>query len=400
MRIQEITATNVIAQLPRLQPVGDDSALLGQAWNVLIVANGFEDRASSVAQRLAGAGATVDLTIVLEFTTNKENNAARRAELDEAIIRLGGTSISLDGGCADHVFDQSLARLIGQVGDVNQVSVVLDVSGCSGRFILRVLRVLFELSRSSRRLRLDVFYTQAMDYAPTPAVAEKLIADASNGEPVATTLGLDFDADDETHLIERPGQQIDPAPERALVICGFNADRVRASLDRIDTSFNVDVPHPSVTYVAGRPPREEDEWRLDAMIRINSAGDADHPIQPKITSTLNYEETLGVLEAEYERAEHRYRLTVLPFGSKMQSIAVALFCEAHPDVRVQMLAPTHYRGVEYSRGIRQTHLLPLGDLSEISDALAKIGSVDLSEAAHNRPRNPAVSVRVSYELEA
>lgn len=387
MIIREIDAESVIAEMPVLEPGTD----LDDSYDLFICANGFEDRSLNGPNLLASKVVRIATSCVLQYRTNVEDNDSLRVALWHALDAVSDRVVALDDDRTEAQFDAAITDLVPH----DEASILFDVSGCSGLYILRVMRTLFGLAERCVKVSVHLLYTCALNYAPTPDEAEKLIEDAKTGEPVGgTTLGLDWDAEDFPHVIERAGQHLDLAAERVIVICGFNADRMRASLDLIDTAFNLDSPHSSVMFVAGLPPRDEDSWRLDAMIRINSAAEDGYTIEPTPTSTLHYEDTMRVLEREYAAIGARHRLTILPFGSKMQSVAVALFCEAHPDVRVQMLAPTRYRGVEYSQGVRDTYLLRFEELGEVSQKLRSIGLLRVEEEDDLRPKNSAVAIDV------
>jgi|GEM_PF-6303083 len=378
MRITEITAADVLADCPELEPFAST-----RDGEVFICANGFEDRARAVASLLAHDGARYERAILLTYPSSAWDNDSQRADLEAQLRQISDNVVSVDGESHDATFEAAIAHQMSEATTAGEsIQVLFDISGCSGRFILRVLRVLFDLANSGADVHLRIAYTQALRYAPTQAEATEILS-ARARDPLETrpaSLGLDWDAGEVAHLIERPGQHIDHAPDRAIVICGFNADRIRASLDRIDTDFNVDFPHPRVTYIAGLPPKPEDRWRLQAMVEINSSDEGIAP-EPLTASTLDYRDTLKLLESIYDEHGGHNKLTVLPFGSKMQSLAVALFCEAHADVRVQMLAPSRYRSVEYSMGVEAAHQLELGALSELSQQLRRIGELEVASDA-------------------
>jgi hypothetical protein len=405
LRISVVTSDHVIAELPHLKP---SSELADEPVDLFVCAAGFEERAVAGASELLGRGLQVRGICVLTYPSNLDDNAPVRRKLDAVLDQFGPDPILVDTGSTDADFDREFALTVEKFGTRQSIRVIFDVSACSGRVILRVLRVLFALATGGIEIDLTVLYTQALEYAPSAADAQRIIAEAGQDEDytVPATLGLDFDADEVTHIVERAGQHVDNAPDRAVVICGFNADRARASLDLIDTAFNVDAPHPRVTYIVGRPPRDEDAWRLQAMIDINSAGFAHPAIEPSVASTLDYRETLRLLEAVYEETAGRHKLTILPFGSKMQILAVALFCEGHPDVRVQMLAPSRYKGAQYSSGVRAVHVLNVGDLATVAPSLRSVGELDIRENPTDMPhgakqalsRTSTKSVRLESEL--
>jgi hypothetical protein len=342
-------------------------------YDLLVCVNGFEDRSVAVPALLASLGMTANKAIVLHYPSNVDDNRRTIEKLQGSLEQISAEAVSLEFGMAAPALREELRSISADSAVGGRVRVLLDVSGASGRMILRLIRFFFELASSDDlKVELTVGYAEAAEYAPTQAEARSLIEASS--QPGESTLGLDFDAEELSPSVEYPGQHIEHVPDRAIVICGFNADRGRAALDHIDTAFNIDVPHSRVTYIAGQPPRESDRWRLDAMMQINSSGVAE-PIDFHVTSTLHYQDTLKKLESRYQESFGHERITVLPFGSKMQTLAAALYCEMHADVKVQLLAPARYAGANYSMGQGDIHFLPLGDLSKLSALLSSVGQL-------------------------
>ncbi|WP_341935404.1 hypothetical protein MRBLWO14_001056 [Microbacterium sp. LWO14-1.2] len=377
MRITTVSYDRVAEMLPGVQTLEADL----RDYDVLICAAGFEDRATHITECVRTSNASIATAIILDYNSNTEDNAGKRNELVSLVGAATGTVHIIDDQGTEFEFDKRLQSLLPP-----NARILFDVSACSGAYVLRVMRALFEHARS-QPISVDIAYASAHDYKPSQEEAESLIKRFDEGDAAeGTTLGLDFDADETAHIIAPGDVRLEPVSESAVVICGFNADRVAASLDKIDTSFNIDKNHPDVRFISGHPPRSRDEWRYGVMNRINGL----RPSQK--ASTLHYQETLRHLEAAYSATEPRSRLTVLPFGSKMQSIAVALFAEAHSDVRVQMLPPVSYGGAGYSHGVGETYLLPLGDFGRLSTTVRAINALCIEEDVDKRPRTTAVAL--------
>ncbi|CAN7409103.1 hypothetical protein LJR042_002579 [Microbacterium maritypicum] len=377
MRITAVSYDRVAETLPDVQELEADL----RDYDVLICAAGFEDRATHITERVRMSSASIATAIILDYDSNTEDNARKRDELVTLVTDSANAVHIINDRGTEADFDSRLQTLL-----PSNARILFDVSASSGTYLLRVMRALFGHARS-HAVDVDIAYASALDYKPSHEEAEALIKRLDDGEATeGTTLGLDFDADENAHVIAPGDVRLEPVSESAVVICGFNADRVAASLDKIDTSFNIDKNHPDVKFISGHPPRARDEWRYGVMNRING----HRPSQK--ASTLHYQETLRHLEAAYAATEPRSRLTVLPFGSKMQSIAVALFAEAHSDVRVQMLPPVSYGGAGYSHGVGETYLLSLGDLGRLSRTVRSINALCIEEDEDKRPRTTAVTL--------
>jgi hypothetical protein len=370
MHFQPLTLDDVLQSLPDLQSLDDPSDI-----DLLICASGFEDRTLAVLNRLVELKVDVGIGAYVVYDSNEEHNSRLR---DEVVSTMSSISATVRALKIDDL-DSQIARALEEASNdecAGPVRVMLDISSASSRLILIALRSVFALARH-REVDLRVAYAQAEIYTPSEAEARKLIEAARSVgiDAHEQTLGLDFDAEEAAGVVVYPGQHTDVLPDRVIVICGFNADRVRSALDAIDTDMNLDLLHPMVDYIVGEPPLASNKWRLQAMIDVYSAGDVDTKITPHVTSTLHYKETLQLLEHLYLPDSATQRFTVLPFGSKMQSLATGLFGEVHPDVRVQILAPKAYRGTEYSTGTQDVHELRFGRVEELRARLRSIGTL-------------------------
>ena len=61
------------------------------------------------------------------------------------------------------------------------------------------------------------------------------------------------------------------------------------------------------------------------------------------------------LEQIYEKYCETNNITVVPLGSKMQTLAALLFAEKHPDVKLLIPIPKKYDPRRYSEGVGKTY---------------------------------------------
>jgi hypothetical protein len=363
-------------------PVLDNSEDVAPS-DLLVVVGGFEERTIHYVQKLSDAGVSVPQAVVLRYPTNVEENEAMMARLEVALGKVTSEVTKIDISEIEIELEAAILRV--RDSTEHEVRITFDLSGASGRMILRVVRALFEIARTGAQdLSLRIAYTEAEEYSPSKADAESILRELKKSVDLlsagdAFSVGPDWDADESGTVVEYMGQSSENVPERAVVICGFNANRVRVALDAVDPAFNADVPHPNVTYIAGAPPAPELAWRLDVMKEINSLGADPAGFDFIDVSTLDYMETLGTLERIYQAGFGNERLTVIPFGSKMQTLAAALFCEMHPEVRAQLVAPARYVGVDYSKGSGSSHSLDFGNLRQLANNMEELGSLHLEK---------------------
>lgn len=366
---------HVLEQLPTL----DEGGAVPDT-DVLILANGFEPRCTTVAANLRNEGRRIPLTITLHFPTNTDENDVIWDGLSTLLDELSPSRTSILMNTSPLDFSREIISALPQGSSSEPVRVLLDISGASGRMILLTLRSLFTAVRQrTHYLDVVIAYTEAEEYAPSQDETDATIAELKQAVESRAVLNpeltLGLDRDPQESCVAYEGHHVEDGPDRAIVICGFNAHRVRAALDDVDPSFNTNLPHPLVTYIVGEPPRAELAWRLDAMKELNAFGTDANDMRFRTSSTLHYQETLQLLEKLYELSFGAERITVLPFGSKMQNVAVALFCEIHADVRAQVITPTTYRGSDYSKGSGSTYVLNFGSLDALVDQFDRVGSI-------------------------
>ena len=94
-------------------------------------------------------------------------------------------------------------------------------------------------------------------------------------------------------------------------------------------------------------------------------------------STFDYRESWRVLEQIYSECWEGSNITLSPLGSKMQAMAVTLFCIRHPDVRVLLSTPQQYNSQQWSEGVRDLWRVSLGSAREFVNAILRAGTLQL-----------------------
>ena len=374
--------TEVLSHMPVVCPLDD---VMVDSVDLLLCASGFEPRVTSVAEFLINRSVRVHFACYLTYRDNDSANRRARRGLLKNLERLTGEIETVDGDSASQDFSARLGEVLDRLirtssGTRRRPVVVFDVSSASTRLILRALYVLWR-----HDIHLLLAYSQAETYLPTPeeysgvmAAAEKagIDGDASSVSSVES-LGLEDDIRDPEYSLEYPGVHLDNLPDRVVVIAGFNGRRSKAALEYVDPALAVDHPNPRVIWIVGEPLELGDRWRVDAMLRVNGLSASERTDGIRFASTLDYRETLRILEESYIHHYASERITVAPMGSKMQTVGLSLFCELHPDARVVLARPVSHSGRKYSRGMRQQWGIDFGSTVNVQDRLASVGEARL-----------------------
>jgi hypothetical protein len=149
-------------------------------------------------------------------------------------------------------------------------------------------------------------------------------------------------------------------PIRLVAFPTFNPAQFAALCAEINAS--------AFTVVHGAPPSAENEWRLDAIRRLNNIDSLREPDEAT-TSTFDYRGTVKLLVDIYQQHGDREKLVVAPTGSKMQTVAVGLVAGFLRDLQIVYPAPRSFPSPdEYTRGVKRLYGLGLGFLELESQA--------------------------------
>jgi hypothetical protein len=148
------------------------------------------------------------------------------------------------------------------------------------------------------------------------------------------------------------------------------------SMNEVLTQALIDCICPSRLFlINGRPPdhrwREQatawihDELRREWPLADNPTASvgSEPPTPSRVTSTLDYTESVSVLLDLYWECSAEYRIVLAPTGSKMQAVACLIAKALHSDIHIEYPTPESFLR-EYSNGIGARWLVDFGCLQE------------------------------------
>jgi hypothetical protein len=165
-------------------------------------------------------------------------------------------------------------------------------------------------------------------------------------------------------------------PSAAIVFMSFNEVLTQALLNTV---------YPSrLLLINGKPPklkwREEatawiheqlrQEW-LELDNPLNDGRRARKSLPERVTSTLDYRETLNILVGLYWSLAIDHRIILAPTGSKMQAIACFFAKALHPDIHVEYPTPSGFLDL-YSKGVGNKWIIRFGPLGDRIDKLKRV----------------------------
>lgn len=347
---------DILNGLPPVVPFSwsDDGCLL-------IVAMGFEDRATTVMMKILEQGRSPAAIILIDYNPSTGKN--RRLEFQKVVQKFGNIPVHVvKYNRADpESLHQALPNVLGALTGRLQ-RILVDISAMSKMLILTILHRLKEFQGA-----VEVVYTEALDYGPTRAELE--VERQNQSEPIddffvstgimniATTSGFSSTA--------MPG-----CPHALIAFSGFNRNQLSTLYNELAPQYFYLVE--SVAHV------ESHAWRRNECTQLNQ-----ELFPPSVSiqyrgsiSTVDYRDTIHLLEDLYKPVEYTHRFVVSPTGSKMQAVGIFLFWCVHPDIQIVYPTPIEYHSA-YSIGVRTVWSVTYTKFSETLAALGTIRYGDL-----------------------
>jgi hypothetical protein len=361
-RLHKRELAEILHLLPEAKHCRPETEPQGRSESLFLCALGFEERCLTLPARLAASGYRADHAIYLQYETNSGDNESRLPSLLTAlnVISDDVQKFRYDEPGASNLLVSTLRSF----DPAHTPAVTFDISVTSNRFLIRALRHLLSFN-----IRLRLVYSEAEIYHPTE--------DEYKTDPSRWThdprFGTEHGVAEIVPLVEYSGH-LDSLPDFIIVFPSFKPDRARAVINDIDPSL-VGNPSRKVLWLVGVPHLSENFWRVEAMRQINQLGSVAQQME---ISTFDYKQTLRVLDSTYDKVKNDYNISIVPFGSKLQSVAVALFCTMHPELRVVSAIPYKY-GTLFSEGFKQTWEIDYGATQDVRNILAEVGELSISD---------------------
>jgi hypothetical protein len=352
---------SILNTLPDLEPI---QSVIEQdsSYDIFIGALGFEERTTSALEALWRKNVSVRRALVLEFDLFQEATEQRREDYEHFISRLtsGHTYRPINSPVAmpDPILPERLKNsLLAASGGKKDLNILLDCTSCPSRVLSKCLKLLLETPCS-----LTILYSEAANYFPTKQEWE-----SGALKPNRTRIEGPFSG---VRFVEKPPTlQADDAGESPILLVlfpTFNTERTSGVLAEIDPAKRI--------WLIGKP---HDLASND--YRIEMAKSFAAPIMYpgdlwSLVSTFDYKMTIEVLGGIYSRERFNHRITVMPHGSKMQTLGVNLFAVAH-QLSMVFAMPKEYNPTHYSEGCKQVWAIELGSTVSLLDRLRNARSL-------------------------
>lgn len=309
----------------------------------LVVCAGFEDRALSFLNYATTHLDDPFRVLLIRYLPFMNEN--RSSEMQK-ICQGAGLNYS------DIVYDRQepvgfgdlFLKAVGALGG----RLYIDISGMSRLMIVQVLVSL--ATRQNGFAQSTVLYAEASEYPPGKAEVQNAI-DKSEVDPLYSIMLLSSGVFEVTIVPELLSSSLDGQQMRLIAFPSFNTDQL--------TALRAELQPSRYSIIHGAPPAAKNQWRTEAISKLNHM-DSMKGEESYFTSTLDYRETLDRLVDIYHRYGAAERILIAPTGSKMQTVAVAIFRAFVRDVQIVYPTPRSFTSPDrYTIGVENQYQLQL-----------------------------------------
>lgn len=327
----------IVVDAPELTP--DD---------VLVVCAGFEERALGTLRLAARIGASGFKVVGVHYKPAVSEN--RESEMAALCTKC---SAELHIVTYDRENPEGAGLRVMAAAATAHGSIVIDISGMSR---LLIVQILHELSLHRGFEHVKVIYCEPDSYSPSSEQVNESLATADFETLMFISAGVfGVTVVPELSTVSMLGQ-----PIHVVAFPSFNPRQLFA--------IHADMQGADYTLIHGSSPRQEHEWRTDAIKQLNTVPLPS--VEDVVTSTLDYRETLEYLVKVYEDRSTTRRLVIAPTGSKMQAVAVGLFRAFMHDVQIVYPTPRTFTEPEsYSQGCRTLYAVGLDAYADLQRTL-------------------------------
>jgi hypothetical protein len=313
--------------------------------DVLILAAGFEDRATGILERLVSANCSGFTTIIIDYRPKYKENKIHKIE--ELCHRLNTRIVHFlydrhdPGGAGEQLVEQLDQHNI-------EGRIFLDISAMSRLFIVQALAAIGKSRRGFSNI--EILYCEAQRYPPYEEEVRETINEMKD-DSIYRTMFISYGVYEVTVVPELSSIAIQGQPIHLVAFPSFNTDQL--------ASLRGETQPSHFSFLHGIPPLVENAWRPEAIKELNHLEKIRNRKDLE-ASTLNYQETLDYLLEIYRNYGDIERIVIAPTGSKMQTVAVGIFRTFMNDVQIVYPTPNKFPSPQsYTIGVKNIYVLPL-----------------------------------------
>ncbi len=342
MKISRLDEKLHALSLPALK---EENEIDFKCGDVVVVCAGFEDRAKKVLEQIiAREIREIFVFIVIYEPTVTENKSNELLDLCKK-SNIETTTITYNRKNPDGAGIDILNRISNHDGNL-----WIDISGMSRLLIIQIIDKLKE--RKTNFSGIKILYSEAEEYPPKEDDVSKALKEREDGHS-DLFMFLSSGVFDVSILPELSSIALQGQPIRMVVFPTFSYDQLVALKTIIQPSYT--------TIINGKPPSEENYWRLEAIRTLNEINKIVHRDEHSV-STLDYRETFNLMTEIYSKYGELEKIVIAPIGSKMQTVGLALVRAHLNDIQIVYPTPQSFINPgEYTKGVKTIYSLDLSN---------------------------------------
>jgi hypothetical protein len=343
-----------------------------------LTALGFEERTLSIPNELAKIAKegsfTCEELVYFTYNTSTNDNAFNEPPLRTALEHVknskGEKAKVTNMFCDDDSFMQLLTDKILKTQDsAKTINVLLDISVCSSKLILMLLKVIFSI----KCIKIRILYTEALTYYPLFEEFQINKEKFLNDSEYSSTRGHEKSINSNEY-----SEGAKENPDLVVAFAPFKVGRIEKIISDIDESILLNNNN-RLIWIIGNPNFDsttDKTNRMQMLKEINNITDSDD-CKIHNVSTLNYKETITTLESIYQQ-NSLFHMNIADLGSKMQTLGISIFYHIRPDVSVYYAIPKQYNSHRYSAGVKKHWFINWGLIGDFISLINKIDSLNIN----------------------
>ena len=334
--------------------------------SLYICSGGFEDRSIAVLKNLVNFGDDIfNCSLILEYSIHKKENQRNLDFLEKNLSKVSKHVLENSIVDIENIFktkNSFIDRLSGiSLDEIN--TIFLDISGMANSLILLTLHELDKIFPYTDKI---ILYAEADTYYPTKDEKDEILElMESDIEEDILKLGEKLGASGAREVVIFPdfkGHFDTNLPICLIFFVGFEPSRAAGLLDAYRPNM--------IVACFGDSPHEKYEWRTKFSKDLNENLFDDFEHVDKSISTFDIPKIIRDLDRIYKSTHNDkilyeyYNIAITPQFSKIQTIAIYLFSQIHPDIQVVFCFPGKFNPERYSKGIGKIWICDLQKIKQ------------------------------------
>ncbi len=322
--------------------------------SLYICAGGFEDRSRAVVDKLIDTDAKFfKYSLIFEYSVHEIDNKYNLEFLKNNLLKISHIQLKNSMVDIENIY-QTKANLNERLKKISldEINTIfIDISGMANSLILLTLHEVEKIFPYKEKI---ILYAEADIYYPTIDEKDEIIGlMESDNEMDILKLGEKLGTSGAREVVILPdfkGYFNANIPICLIFFVGYEPSRAAGFLDAYRPNM--------IVACYGVSPHEKFVWRTEFSKELHKKLFKEFERVEESVSTFNISKIVLDLEKIHRSIDNmgrtlfeHYNIAIAPQCSKLQTVAIYLFSQIHPDVQVALSFPGKFNPERYSKGI-------------------------------------------------